>query len=86
MNTRLWIWAAGMIAIIGVLLMPSCGLPTTPDDRKPDTGIQRSILYVHDERTNLCFAIVGSVSYGGYTQNSMTLVPCSPEVLAVAGK
>lgn len=55
-------------------------------DNRTDAQIQaeeaRSIVYVKDSRTNLCF--VETHSYGGYRQ--FANVPCSPEVERLINK
>lgn len=37
--------------------------------------------YVRDNRTNLCYAVIVSSSYGSYGIVNMACVPCTEEVL-----
>lgn len=42
-----------------------------------------SITYAKDPKTNLCFAILGSMGDSSFIKQSITYVPCTPEVLSL---
>lgn len=66
------------IAILLALLV-SC-----QNNDKPSPIQSAKIAYFRDARTGLCFAAINSLVSGGYA-TSVTNVPCSAEVLRLAG-
>lgn len=60
-----------VIAAIITVLFISCS-----SEIKNSTEASKSITYVKDNRTGLCFGQQTSTSYSGYTITSITCVPC----------
>ncbi len=66
------------ILILALILLAACQHETKVSVSRDTTN---SIVYMKDSRTGLCFATMGSMSYGGYVSISIANVPCSPEVM-----
>lgn len=74
MKTKLFI-----ISFI-ILMSIGCNLNDSSDIKKVMTNdreiIKQNIFYVKDSSTNLCYAILKSIPYGGRNVYSITCVPC----------
>lgn len=68
------------IALLGV----GCGpITPAPDDA---VAVARTLAYVHDVRTDLCFAVVSSRTYGGWLTRSIANVPCTAAVMRAVSR
>lgn len=71
-----------------LLLLVSCVSCDQTQLKSPQklSKAANTISFVRDRRTGLCFAMLGSMGYGGYISTSIASVPCSDKVLALAGE
>lgn len=63
-----------MVLVAVLLGVSACTQLTSVETSKED--VVRSMSYIKDDRTGLCFSVVGSVSYPGWHVISHTSVPC----------
>lgn len=69
------------IAVICGLTLSACSNPVTlSTDQKAEA--METIVYAKDQRTGLCFALLGNMNENGFIKSSITNVPCTPAVLA----
>lgn len=67
--------------IVASIFLGGCAYPADLGDDAPKAV--RNIRYVQDDRTGICFAVLGSVTYYGYQAISIATVPC--ELAALEG-
>jgi len=67
------------IYLLIFILLSSCKLDK-PLSIKGRGGFAKSISYVFDDRTELCYAVKEFETYGGYRIESFTNIPCSSRV------
>lgn len=70
-----------LIALASSLLLSACTSPVSLSASQRKEAME-SITYSKDPRTDLCFAVLGSMGDSGFIKSSITYVPCTPAVLA----
>lgn len=66
---------------LAVLLAGCTQVSTT--DKNAAVSVANQVTYVRDDRSDLCFAILSSKTYGGWYSVSITNVACTDKVLAL---
>lgn len=72
------------VAFLGIAIALAGCTQVTPVSEKTDQSVTDQVVYVHDARTELCFATISSIVAYGHEVVSITTVPCTPLVLAQA--
>jgi len=67
------ILALSLFAATLAVALSGCGAT----DAAPPADIAKHLSYFRDPKTGLCFAVIGSFTYSGYTVTSIAAVPCA---------
>ncbi len=69
-----------ILSLVVVLTLGACTNPVNVGKSNAKEAVN-NITYTFDDRTKLCFAVLGNVGDSGFIKQSITFVPCTKEVM-----
>lgn len=65
------------LLLVCCLLLSGCYMAQPHKlDQRDNSRVLTNITYIKDVRTEICYAVLGSDSYGSHIEISITAVPC----------